>query len=294
MTTVGIVSPGAMGSAIGRVLLDGWIAGSSRPTAGRSERTQLLAEGLELLPTLGGRGGRVRHRPLGRPARRGLARSRTQSPRPPRRPARTPLVADLNAIAPATDARHCGAPRGRRARGRRRLDLRPASAARRDDRSSTSPAPRRSASPGFPRPGSSCASSARPSGRPRRSRCRPRRSTRARRRSSRRRSAQLGRTACSTSCSTTCGRNYPDLVDDVAAHAPEHRGEVRPLRRRDARRSRRSQEAAGLTPDLFAAFAEVYRRAERVGSRGPCAGGGRFLGGSRRRARLARMSASHA
>ena len=51
MVTVGIVSPGAMGSAIGRVLAEG----GSRvvtTTVGRSERTHRLAEGLELLPNL--------------------------------------------------------------------------------------------------------------------------------------------------------------------------------------------------------------------------------------------------
>ncbi len=52
MTTVGIVSPGAMGSALGRA----WAAGGARVVAtvdGRSERTRELAHGLELLPSLG-------------------------------------------------------------------------------------------------------------------------------------------------------------------------------------------------------------------------------------------------
>lgn len=51
MTTIGIVSPGAMGSALGRA----WAAGGARVVAttdGRSERTRSLAVGLELLPTL--------------------------------------------------------------------------------------------------------------------------------------------------------------------------------------------------------------------------------------------------
>jgi 3-hydroxyisobutyrate dehydrogenase-like beta-hydroxyacid dehydrogenase len=50
-TTLGIVSPGAMGSALGRA----WAAGGSRVAAtvtGRSERTRELAVGLELLPDL--------------------------------------------------------------------------------------------------------------------------------------------------------------------------------------------------------------------------------------------------
>ena len=51
MTTIGIVSPGAMGSALGR----SWAAGGARVVAtlaGRSERTRRLAHGLELLPSL--------------------------------------------------------------------------------------------------------------------------------------------------------------------------------------------------------------------------------------------------
>lgn len=52
MTTLGIVSPGAMGSALGRA----WAAGGARvvaTTTDRSERTRQLAHGLDLLPTLG-------------------------------------------------------------------------------------------------------------------------------------------------------------------------------------------------------------------------------------------------
>jgi 3-hydroxyisobutyrate dehydrogenase-like beta-hydroxyacid dehydrogenase len=51
MTTIGVVSPGAMGSALGRA----WLAGGARVVAtvgGRSDRTRRLADGLELLPTL--------------------------------------------------------------------------------------------------------------------------------------------------------------------------------------------------------------------------------------------------
>lgn len=49
--TIGIVSPGAMGSALGRA----WAAGGARvvaTTAGRSARTARLATGLEVLPDL--------------------------------------------------------------------------------------------------------------------------------------------------------------------------------------------------------------------------------------------------
>lgn len=51
MRTIGIVSPGAMGSALGRA----WITGGARVVAtveGRSARTRELAAGLELLPSL--------------------------------------------------------------------------------------------------------------------------------------------------------------------------------------------------------------------------------------------------
>ena len=51
MDVIGIVSPGAMGSALGRA----WAAGGARvvaTVAGRSARTRSLAEGLELLPSL--------------------------------------------------------------------------------------------------------------------------------------------------------------------------------------------------------------------------------------------------
>ncbi len=51
MTTLGIVSPGAMGSALGRV----WAAAGHQVVAtvhGRSQRTRRLAQGLELLPSL--------------------------------------------------------------------------------------------------------------------------------------------------------------------------------------------------------------------------------------------------
>lgn len=51
MTTIGIVSPGAMGSALGRA----WVAGGAHVVAtvdGRSDRTRGLAHGLELLPSL--------------------------------------------------------------------------------------------------------------------------------------------------------------------------------------------------------------------------------------------------
>jgi 3-hydroxyisobutyrate dehydrogenase-like beta-hydroxyacid dehydrogenase len=51
VTVIGIVSPGAMGSALARA----WAAGGAHvvaTVAGRSERTRALARGIELLPTL--------------------------------------------------------------------------------------------------------------------------------------------------------------------------------------------------------------------------------------------------
>ncbi|WP_248829404.1 NAD(P)-binding domain-containing protein [Frankia sp. Mgl5] len=51
MVTVAIVSPGAMGSALGR----GYVEGGARAiacAAGRSERTRALAHGLELADSL--------------------------------------------------------------------------------------------------------------------------------------------------------------------------------------------------------------------------------------------------
>lgn len=101
VTTIGIVSPGAMGSALGRA----WAAGGTRvvaTVAGRSERTRALATGLELLPDLSAvvtsadvvvsvcppaEAGRVLEEVL---AVVGGAR---------------PLLADLNAVAPATVTR---------------------------------------------------------------------------------------------------------------------------------------------------------------------------------------------
>ncbi len=51
MVTVGIVGPGAMGGAIGRVLTRGG-ANAVVTVTGRSARTQRLAEGLSVVPTL--------------------------------------------------------------------------------------------------------------------------------------------------------------------------------------------------------------------------------------------------
>jgi 3-hydroxyisobutyrate dehydrogenase-like beta-hydroxyacid dehydrogenase len=102
VVTVGIISPGAMGSAVGRALA----AGGARVVAtleGRSARTERLAEGIELLPSLDAVV---------------IASEIVLSIVPPgaavqvvqdigdaaRRAGGGPLVADLNAVAPTTMA----------------------------------------------------------------------------------------------------------------------------------------------------------------------------------------------
>jgi 3-hydroxyisobutyrate dehydrogenase-like beta-hydroxyacid dehydrogenase len=100
--TVGIVSPGAMGSAVGGVLA----AGGSRVVAtlaGRSERTRRLAAGLELLPGIDDVVG-VSDVVLSIvPPGEALAVAETLAGAAGRSGAR-PLVAELNAISPATAA----------------------------------------------------------------------------------------------------------------------------------------------------------------------------------------------
>lgn len=103
MVTVGIVSPGAMGGALGR----GWAEAGARAVAtvrGRSERTRSLAHGVELLPSLEDvvaaadvvvsvvpPGAAVA---VARAVRAAAAAAGT-----------APLVADLNAVSPATVTR---------------------------------------------------------------------------------------------------------------------------------------------------------------------------------------------
>ena len=101
-TCIGIVSPGAMGSALGRA----WRRGGARvvtTTAGRSPRTTQLAEaaGLELLPDLDAVVAAaqivVSVTPPGQ-----AADTAGQIAAAAQRTGATPLVADLNAISPAT------------------------------------------------------------------------------------------------------------------------------------------------------------------------------------------------
>jgi 3-hydroxyisobutyrate dehydrogenase-like beta-hydroxyacid dehydrogenase len=100
MTSVGIVSPGAMGSAVGRVLA----AGGSRVVAtvdGRSARTVGLAEGIELLPALADVVAAseivlsIVPPAAARAVAAAIARAAAET-------GARPLVADLNATAPET------------------------------------------------------------------------------------------------------------------------------------------------------------------------------------------------
>ncbi len=102
MTVVGVVSPGAMGSAVGRT----WRDGGARVVAtvtGRSERTRALAEGLELLPALADVVASsdvvVSICPPGEAV--AVARSVLQAAQDA---SRRPLFADLNAISPTVVA----------------------------------------------------------------------------------------------------------------------------------------------------------------------------------------------
>ena len=100
MTTIGIVSPGAMGAAVGRALR----AGGSRVVAtvdGRSERTAHLAASLELLPTLDDVVGAADIVLSIVPPRDAVEVAAAIAASANRRAVR-PVVADLNAIAPTT------------------------------------------------------------------------------------------------------------------------------------------------------------------------------------------------
>jgi 3-hydroxyisobutyrate dehydrogenase-like beta-hydroxyacid dehydrogenase len=100
MTTVGIVSPGAMGSALGALLRDGG-ARVVATVSGRSERTVALAEGLELLPSfadvIGASDIVLSVLPPGAAVAVATALAATAE-----RTGMQPLVADLNAVAPRT------------------------------------------------------------------------------------------------------------------------------------------------------------------------------------------------
>lgn len=98
MTTIGIVSPGAMGSALGRA----WATGGARVVAtvdGRSARTRELAHGLDLLPDLAAVVARADVVVSVCPP---SAAARVLSDVMTAASAARPLLADLNAVSPGT------------------------------------------------------------------------------------------------------------------------------------------------------------------------------------------------
>ena len=102
MVTVGVVSPGAMGSALGR----GWAEAGARVVttlAGRSERTRSLAYGIEPLPSLADVVAASDVVVSVVPPGAALAVAREVAAAASATGAR-PLVADLNAVSPATVA----------------------------------------------------------------------------------------------------------------------------------------------------------------------------------------------
>ncbi|HXH87492.1 MAG TPA: DUF1932 domain-containing protein [Gaiellaceae bacterium] len=99
-TTIGIVSPGAMGSAVGRA----YAAGGARvvaTVAGRSARTRELAHGLELLPDLD-EVVRLSDLVISIVPPEHAASVGGDIAAAARRADADPLIADLNAIAPTT------------------------------------------------------------------------------------------------------------------------------------------------------------------------------------------------
>lgn len=100
MTTVGVVSPGAMGSALGR----GWAEAGARVVAtlaGRSARTRDLAYGIEALPSLDDVVAASDLVVSVVPPGEAVTVAAAVSAAAERRDVR-PLYADLNAVAPAT------------------------------------------------------------------------------------------------------------------------------------------------------------------------------------------------
>ncbi|MEI2778020.1 MAG: NAD(P)-binding domain-containing protein [Tetrasphaera sp.] len=97
---IGIVSPGAMGAALGRA----WIAAGTRvvaTVAGRSERTRRLAHGLDLLDSLADVVARAEIVVSVVPPHQAVETARAIAAAATAREV-TPVVADLNAISPVT------------------------------------------------------------------------------------------------------------------------------------------------------------------------------------------------
>ena len=231
--TIGLVGAGAMGSAVGAA----YAAGGARVVttlAGRSERTRRLAAaaGLDLLAGLDDVVGAAEIvlsivPPGQAPAVAedvAAAAGRTGS---------SPLVADLNAISPATMEAVAARLAGARPRARRRIDLgRPAPSGHLDAHLPLRPAGGEIAA--LPAPGIELGSSETRSARRPRSRCARRRSTRARPGCSRTRSSPPTRTACSSRSSTTSRQGMPAARRASTALARERGHQGRALRGRDA------------------------------------------------------------
>ncbi|HKD99115.1 MAG TPA: DUF1932 domain-containing protein [Micromonosporaceae bacterium] len=100
MTVVGVVSPGHMGSGLGGALRDGG-ARVVATVRGRSRRTERLAAGLELLPTLDDVVAAADVVLVVTPPGEALAAARSVAAAA-RRTGVSPLVADLNAVSPPT------------------------------------------------------------------------------------------------------------------------------------------------------------------------------------------------
>ena len=285
MSTVGIVSPGAMGSAVAQVLA----AGGARVVATlehRSSRTAELAEGIELLPSLDAvvEASQIILSIVPPGAVLEVADAVAEAAT---RTGAQPTVADLNAIAPATMEAVAARLTSAGLSAGRRLDLGAAAApSRNDDHLSLGRAGRRRWRAWSHRDSSS-ASSASGSGWPRRSRCRRDRSTRARPRSSPRRSGRPARTECSSPCSPTFVATTPTsstMPRACCRASPPSRAATSPRCDEIAA----TQEHAGLTPDLFSAFRHRLPAAQRDGGRAAGTRAGRSAGCARGRARVDR------
>lgn len=264
MITVGIVSPGAMGAAIGHVLG----GAGTRVVAtidGRSERTRGLAHGIELLETLDDVVGAseivLSIVPPG--AAVGVAEAIARSAE--RRAAR-PLVADLNAIAPSTALAVAG-----------RLERAGLAVV---DGSISGPPPRRAGTTIVYLSGADAArvASLRTPGLALRVVGEAIGTASAIKMSTA--SFYKGQTALFAQALRAARANgVLDLVlDDLRRHYPDLVGDAPRLLQSIAAKSGRyvaemeeiasSQEEAGLTPDLFAALARVYLELSRSGAAG--------------------------
>ena len=258
MQVIGVVSPGAMGSAVGAAYSAvGAPVVTTRRRAQRANEGLAREAGLELLPSLDDVVAAAELVLSIAPPDQALAIAAELAGAAERTGAR-PLVSDWNASRrrrrarssaylrlPGSSSSTARSPAGRRAR-----TTGPASTSRERGRpSSLTPA----------RPGSTCASSAQRSASRRPSRCAPPRSTRATRRYSRTRSRPRTPTACWREVLDDLHDSFPRQIDRAArllavstTKAGRYVGEMHEIAA--------TQASAGLTPALFEAMAEVYSR----------------------------------